>query len=138
MQIDASQLKKFILESGLASKADVALAEQSAAASGGKLGDALVAAGKIKNSDLKRIEAYVLGIPFVYLANEKVDPAILSLIPEPIARTNNIVAFKSGEGELRVAMLDVDDLPTIDFIKKKTGLRIVPCLTDDASIKAVL
>jgi len=29
-------------------------------------------------------------------------------------------------------------LQTIDFIRKKTGLKIVPCLTSDESIKAVL
>jgi type IV pilus assembly protein PilB len=138
MQINAEQLKKFIVESGLVSKADISTAEKVAGEKKGRLGDALVEAGKLKSTDLKRIEAYVLGIPFVYLANEKVDFPTLSLIPEPIARTNNIVAFKQTATELEVAMLDVDDLPTIDFIKKKTRLKIIPCLTDEPSIKAVL
>ena len=35
-------------------------------------------------------------------------------------------------------MLDVDDLPVIDFIKKRSGLKILPRLTDTASIKASL
>lgn len=138
MQINAEQLKKFIIESGLVSKTDISVAEKEAKEKDGKLGDALVSAGKLKGSDLKRIEAYVLGIPFVYLANEKVDFETLTVIPEPIARANNIVAFKKTATELEVAMLDVDDLPTIDFIKKKTRLKIIPCLTDDVSIKAVL
>jgi len=138
MQINGDQLKKFIIESGLVSKADISAAEKDADEKGEKLGDFLVSEGKLKSADLKRIEAYVLGIPFVFLANEKIDFSVLSLIPEPIARTNNIVAFKKTGGELQVAMLDVDDLPTIDFVKKKTGLKIVPCLTDDSSIKAAL
>ncbi len=92
----------------------------------------------MKSTDLKRIEAYILGIPFVTLTTEKIDFDTLSVIPEPIARTNNIVAFKKDAGTLEVAMLDVEDLPTIDFIKKKTHLRIIPCLTDESSIKAVL
>ena len=33
-------------------------------------------------------------------------------------------------------MLDTDDLAAIDFIKKKTQLKILPRLTDVASIKA--
>ena len=138
MQINPDQLKRFIVESGLVSVNDIAAAEKTIGGKGEKIGQALVAAGKLKASDLKRIEAYVIGIPFVFLGNEKIDADVLSLIPEPIARTNNIVAFKKSDDRLEVAMLDVDDLPTIDFVKKKTGLKIVPCLTDDASIKSAL
>ncbi len=35
-------------------------------------------------------------------------------------------------------MLDVDDLPMIDFIKKRAGEKILPRLTDSASIKSAL
>jgi type IV pilus assembly protein PilB len=35
-------------------------------------------------------------------------------------------------------MLNPDDLQTIDFIKKKTGYKITPCLTSEESIKAIL
>lgn len=138
MQINSDQLKKSILESGLVSATDIADAEKTAAEKGQNLGDVLVSAGKIKDADLKRLEAYSLGIPFVSLVKEKINFAVLSLIPEPIARTNNIAAFKKTNDGLEVAMLDVDDLPTIEFVKKKTGLKILPRLTDDASIKIAL
>jgi type IV pilus assembly protein PilB len=138
MQINPAQLKRFIVESGLVNQSDIAAAEKTIEGKEEKIGQALVTAGKLKAADLKRIEAYVIGIPFVFLGNEKIDIDVLSLIPEPIARTNNIVAFKKTEDHLQVAMLDVDDLPTIDFVKKKTGLKIVPCLTDEPSIKSAL
>ncbi len=138
MQLNIDQLKKFIVESGLVSLSDIADAEKTSEGKVDSFGNALVSAGKLKAEDLKRIEAYVIGIPFVNLGNEKIDFAILSLIPEPIARTNNVIAFKRTDDRLEVAMLDVDDLPTIDFVKKKTGLKIVPCLTDEASIKGAL
>lgn len=35
-------------------------------------------------------------------------------------------------------MLDTDNLPAIDFVKKKTGLKILPRLTDTDSIREVL
>ena len=138
MQINTDQLKRFIIESGLVSPADIAVAEKAATAKNMKLGDALVSDGKLKQADLKRIEAYVLGIPFVFLKNNRIEPSVLSLIPESIARGSNIIAFKKTEKELQVAMLDVEDLPTIDFVKKKTGLKIVPCLTDEDSVKSAL
>ena len=138
MQIDEEQFKKFILEGGLVSKKDLDSAIKVAEAKKQKIGNILLSEGKISETDLKRTEAFVLGIPFVSLLNQKIDFSVLSLIPEPIARNDNIVAYTKSEHGLEVAMLDVDDLPVIDFIKKRSGLKILPRLTDSASIKAVL
>lgn len=138
MQINEEQLKKFILESGLVSKSDIEDAIKKAEDKKQKIGNVLISDGKISETDLKRMEAFVLGIPFISLNNEKIDFSVLSLIPEPIARNYNIVAYKKSEKSLEVAMLDVDDLPVIDFIKKRSGLKILPRLTDTASIRFVL
>jgi type IV pilus assembly protein PilB len=138
MQINEEQLKKFILEEELVSRSDFEEAVKKAEASKQKIGNVLLSEGKISETDLKRMEAFVLGIPFINLANQKIDYAVFSLIPEPIARNYNIVAYKKTENSLEVAMLDVDDLPVIDFIKKRSGLKILPRLTDTASIRSVL
>src|SRR3990167_4027282 len=138
MQINEEQLKKFILESGLVKRSDFESAVKIAETKKQKLGNVLLSEGKISEADLKRMEAFVLGIPFVSLANQKIDFSILSLIPEPIARNYNIIAYKKSEDALEVAMLDVDDLPVIDFIKKRSGLKILARLTVPASIKAML
>ena len=138
MQIDEQQFKKFLLESGLISRSDFDAEVKKAETSKQKLVNILLSDGKISETDLKRTEAFVLGIPFINLANTKIDFSVLSLIPEPIARNYNIVAYTKSEHGLEVAMLDVDDLPIIDFIKKTSGLKILPRLTDTASIKAVL
>src|SRR3990167_6699343 len=47
-------------------------------------------------------------------------------------------AFKKNGNLLEVAMLDPEDLETIEFIKKKSDLKILPRLTNAASIKKVL
>ena len=138
MLIEDSQLKKFILDSGLVSQADLDAAEESATKDGHSMGDVLVTSGKLSPDNLRRIQAYVLGIPFVDLAQQKIPFDVLSLIPEPIARAHNIVAFKKSEDTLEVAMLNVDDLSAIDFIKKKVNLKIAPRLTDAESIKSVV
>ena len=138
MQIDEEQLKKFILDGGLVSKSDFEEAVKKAESKKQKVSNILLSDGKISETDLKRTEAFVLGIPFINLNNQKIDFSVLSLIPEPIARNYNIVAYKKNENSLEVAMLDVDDLPVIDFIKKRSGLKILPRLTDTASMKFVL
>lgn len=138
MQINEKQLGKVILESGLITKSLLNEEIEKAKSKNQKLGNILLSDGKISETDLRRMEAFVLEIPFISLINKKIDFSILSLVPEPIARNHNIIAYNKSEVGLEVAMLDVDDLPMIDFIKKRSGERILPRLTDTESIKSAL
>jgi len=138
MQINEEQLKKFVLDGGLVSKTALEEISERAKEKNQKLSDVLLSEGKISETDLKKTEAYVLGIPFVNLVGQQIDFSVLSLIPEPIARNDNIIAYKKSDDGLEVAMLDVDDLPVIDFVKKRSGFKILPRLTDSASIRSVL
>ena len=138
MRIADDQLKKFILDSNLVTKVDIASAEKVAADEKRTLAEALIAGGYLTEDDMRRVESYVLGIPFVSLKDLKIEFEILSLIPEPVARTHNIIAFKKNEYTLEVAMLDTADLPAIDFIKKKVGLKILARLTDTESMRGAL
>ncbi|MDB5266729.1 MAG: Tfp pilus assembly protein PilB, type pilus assembly protein PilB [Parcubacteria group bacterium] len=138
MHIDETQLKNFLLDSGLVSKKEIEEAAKEALEKKTNIGKLLAQKGIITDDDLRRMQAYILGIPFVDLKNQKLDFGVLSLIPEPIARNHNIVAFKKGEATLEVAMLDTEDLTAIDFVKKKVGLRILPRLTDNESMKWAL
>lgn len=138
MHVSEGELKEFIIDSGLVSRKEVEDAEQEAKARGQSVGDMLVSKGSLSEDALRRIKAYVLGIPFVNLKDRKIPFEVLSLIPEPIARTHNIVAFKKDGEVLEVAMLDTEDLPSIDSVRKKTGLKIQARLTDDESLKNVL
>ncbi len=138
MKVTNEQLKDFILDSGLLSRGDFAKAEKEAKSKKMKLEEALLGQGGIGEDDIRRVKAYILGIPFVNLSDHIIDFDLLSLIPEPVARKNNIIAFKKTDKGLEVAMLDTDDLRAIEFIKKRVGLRILPRLTDTESIKSAL
>ncbi len=138
MKTSTPQLKNFILDSGLVSRAVYTKAENEAKEKKTTPEEVLVSNGDISEDDLRRMQAYVLGVPFINLEKEKIPFDILSMIPEPIARTHNIIAYKKTEKELEVAMLDVEDMRSIEFIKKKVGLKILPRLTDAKSIKHAL
>ena len=138
MRIQDEQLKRFILDAGLITKSDIAAAEKIAKEEKRSLAEALIAHGHMTEDDMRRVESYVLGIPFVSLKNMKIEFSVLTLIPEPVARAHNIIAFKKNDDSLEVAMLDTADLPAIDFIKKKVGLRIQPRLTDTDSMRGAL
>ena len=138
MRIQDTQLKRFVLDSGLVSRKDVDVAEKVVLEEKRTLADALVSSGALSEDDLRRVESYVLGVPFVSLKNMKIPMEILTMIPEPVARTHNIIAFKKANDALEVAMLDTADLPAIDFVKKKVGLKILARLTDTESMRGAL
>ena len=138
MWLDPEKLKAFILESDLVSANEVAQLYAEAAKTGKTVEETFLASGRIKEDDFRRIKAYLLGIPFVNLKKTKIERDILFTIPEPIARKHNVVAFKKEGENLEVAMLDPEDLEAIEFIKKGVGLKILPRLTDNESIKSIL
>jgi type IV pilus assembly protein PilB len=138
VRIQDEQLKHFVLDAGLIKKSDIAAVEKIAKEEKRTLAEALIAHGHMTEDDMRRVESYVLGIPFVSLKSNKIDFEVLTLIPEPVARNHNIIAYKKTDNELEVAMLDTADLPAIDFVKKKVGLKILPRLTDTDSMRTAL
>jgi type IV pilus assembly protein PilB len=139
MRVEPQQLKAFLLDAGLVGEKQFNEALKKAEKTNQKAGDVLVSEGKISQEELIKLEAYILGVPFVNLKKEIVSSEVLKIIPEPIARKHNIVAFRKKLNDLEVAMLDPDDLRTIEFIKKKEPeLKILPRLTTPESIKNVL
>ena len=138
MYISDTHLKSFLADAGLVSQKDFDAAEKEAKDSGRSVGDILTAKNAIGEDELRRTYAYILGIPFIALTGTNIKYETLSQIPEPVARRNNIIAYNRRGDELEVAMLDTDDLAAIDFIKKKTHLKVLPRLTDVASIKSAL
>ena len=138
MIIDPNQLKKLVIDSSLVSASDLDEIEKKAIKENKPLGEALVNSGKITPDDYRRMQSYILGIPFIDISTQKLEFDVLSLIPEPIARKHNIIAFRKRDDSLEVAMLDTEDLSAIDFVKKKTGLKILPRLTTTDSMKSAL
>lgn len=103
-----------------------------------RVDDVLVERKLIEPEQLLKLKAYILGIPFVNLEKENIRPEILNLIPEPIAKANNIVAFRKSADSLEVAMIDPEDLRIIEFIKKTTGLIVLPRLTNALGMKTAI
>lgn len=138
MRVEPQQLKAFLLDAGLVEEAQFDDCLKKAEKTNQKVGDVLISEGLISQEELIKLEAYILGIPFVNLEKEAISPDVLKMIPEPIARSHNIVAFRKKGQDLEVAMLDPEDLGTIEFIKKTANLRILPRLTTPSAIKDAL
>ena len=138
MQIKDQQIKKFLLDFDLVTESQFLEVLEKAKKNNQRIEDILISEGIIKEEELIKIKAHILSIPFINLEKEIISPKVLKIIPESIARSHNIVAFKKKEKNLEVAMLDPEDLQAIEFIKKKTNLKILPRLTTLESIKNIL
>jgi type IV pilus assembly protein PilB len=138
MKIEPIKLKRFLLDAGLISARRFKKAEKRAESLKKPVEEVLLLEKLIAEDDLARLKAYVSGIPFINLDTAEVEYNILEIIPEAIAASHNIVAFKKDKTSLEVAMLDPEDLQTIDFIKRKSNLKILPRLTTESGIKNIL
>lgn len=137
MRVDELQLESLILDSNLVSREEMARLKRAAAEKKRGLGEMAVSEGHMREADLRRLEAYLLGVPYVDLKDRQIDFALFALIPEPVARNHNIVAFAQNEDALEVALLDMADFAALDFLTKR-GLTLLPRLTDTQSMKWAL
>ena len=139
MDVEPLRLKKFLLDAELITEKDFDRAFKISQETNKKLGDVLVSQKLVEREKLTKFESYLLGIPFVNIEKENIAPEVLSIIPEQIARAHNIIAFRKRDNNLEVAMLDPEDLVTIEFIKKTNPLlKILPRLTTPEGIKNAL
>ena len=138
MRIENDQLKSFIQDAGVIDQNQLEEAFLEAQAKKVRLGELLLEKKLINDEQLRKLYAYILGIPFFDLKKEIVSHDILQIVPEPIAKKYKVVAFGKDGHTLKVAMLNPEDIQTIDFIRKKTGLKIITCLTTEESIESVL
>jgi type IV pilus assembly protein PilB len=138
MRISNDRLRDFILDANLIEKEKLEEAYKAAGKEGVQLGNYLLEKKLVSDIDLRKLYAYILGIPYVDLKKNIISPEILQIVPEPIAKKYNIVSFEKNGNNLKVAMLNPEDIQTIDFIKKKTGLKIIPCLASLDSIQEII
>lgn len=90
-----------------------------------------------ESPELKQAVAPV-NISFQDLSNIRVDKKILNLLPEMFARRHNSVVIGANKNEVTVAMVDPENLETIQLIKKSTGRNVVPVLASGEDISRIL
>lgn len=95
------------------------------------LGDVLLDENLISDEDLGKLIAEILNVPFVHLANIEIPKEILTIVPEVIAKEQNVIAFKKDNRGLHVGMVDPTNAAIVDFLQKKLGMPVVVYLTTE-------
>lgn len=127
-----------LLDEGLLDdrQAEVALAIR--AESGRALEEILVEAGMVGGEEIARAVARRHGVPYLALGAYLVDPEVVRLVPEMLARRHRLAPVNRAGNGLTVAMVDPLDLPAGDEIGRMTGLWVKPVAASGEAIAALL
>lgn len=115
--------------------ADIKSYSAKAAKLGKDLEQYLIDEGIVDEIELYSKAAKKMEVPFVELKGKEIKAKILNLVPAPLAQTHKLVAFDTSRSEISLAMLDPEDVQTIEFIRRKTGLEPKVYLTSPNNIK---
>ncbi len=113
-----------------------ALAEQKATSD--TLGCTLLRLEYLKEQQLLDFLCTKLGFSYANLRNYVIDPKVVKLIPENIARKYNCIAILRVKGQLTVAMLDPLDSFVIDNLEYTTACKIKPLVSTTQEIQTAI
>jgi type IV pilus assembly protein PilB len=103
-----------------------------------RVGKVLVNLGYCTEKDISDGLADQYGIPSVMLSSVIIEPEVLKLVPETVARKYMVIPFSLEGDTLKAAMLDPLDVFAIDELKKLTSLNIEPVVTTETEIMKAL
>src|SRR4029079_8472716 len=109
-----------------------ALAQQKA--NGGKLGYNLVKMGFVKDDQITTLLSKQYGVPSINLAQFKIDPTIVKLVPTDTARKYQIIPLSRSGSTLTIAMTDPTNVFAMDDIKFMTGYTVEPVVASEIAL----
>ncbi len=93
-------------------------------------------------SELTKLFANEIGVPYADINPKEINKEILKQIPENIAKLYNMVVFGGNPEDLKearqIAMLDPDDLQAIDVLHKLFGQNIKVFISTKQTILSIL
>ena len=132
------QVEDDLIEQGLITSEALDHLHEQADAESTPIFSLLVSDGGISDEDLTRTIAKVNKVPYVNLSDARIDPDVLSLLPQEIAERYMAVPLGEMQHRLVVAMLDADNVQAADFLANKIGRPLKVYSASEAGIKRVL
>ena len=105
---------------------------------GGRLGFNLVKLGLISDDMITAVLSRQYGIPSVNLDLFKIDPAVLSLIPQEVAQKHSVLPLSRVGATLTLAMVDPTNVFAMDDVKFMTGLNVEPVVVAEGSVQQAI
>jgi len=127
-------LGEVLVDLGYVSQLDVDEALNKQRSGGGRLEDTLVQSGKISPEMLAKSLAMQLGYEYVDESSAKIDPLVVTMVPEPTVRRYQAMPIRLEGNTLVVAMKDPRHVFALDDIRLITGKEIQPSVATEESL----
>lgn len=124
-----ARLGEVLISQRILTPEQVQQAEAIALSEGDDLAETLVRHGFVSDERMLQVQAMMRGVSSWYGNREDPDPAAVSLLSEEVCRRLWVLPLQVQGDRLLVAMLDTDDVVTIDQCRQFSGYRIEPVLT---------
>lgn len=126
------QLRAILIHAGVVDAETFDAAEEEAKRKRQNVVDLLVSEGLLEKDYFFTLLAKAIGVPRANLGSTAIDPSVMNLIPEDVARQRNVIVFgKKEDGTYQAAMKDPTDLETIDFLALRLKGKVEPYLATD-------
>ncbi len=103
---------------------------------GAELGEVLYNKDLISDQNLGKIIGDLISVPYVNLLEVSIPDEILHIIPETVAKAQNIIAFKKDAKGLSVATTNPTNKLIFNFLSKKTSLPIAVYYTSTNNVES--
>jgi len=137
MVIENNQLRDILVEPGYINKDDFNLAIKEAKKQEKTVEEVLIEKDLIKDEQLGYLIAENLGLLFIDLKRESIDEKILKIVPELVAKEQQVIVFDKSKDGLKVAM-HKPNYEMEKWLEKKTGEKVIVYYATLARIKTAL
>ena len=105
---------------------------------GQRLGTVLVEHGFISETQLIDVLKMQLGIDFIDINKETIDPSLASVVPKSIAEQYHVVPIKVEKDKLILAMEDPLNFRALQAVKQITKYKVVPYIAYASAVKRAI
>jgi type IV pilus assembly protein PilB len=131
-------LGESLVAEGVITAEQLKKAEEESRRANQRLSKALVRLGYIAEEDLVMFLSNKLSIPHIELGNYLIDPKIIEMVPEALARKHELIPVLKIGNRLTCAMADPWNVFALDEVRSKTNLIIEPAVSTEGEIKKAL
>ena len=132
------RLGDLLVREGLIDNEQLARALQEQKGSNDKLGGILVKLNFVTEEKLIAFLSRQYGIQSITLSQLDVDPEVLKLVPEQIARKYEVLPIQRQGNQVTLAMADPTNVFALDDVGFMTNLQVIPVVASQAAIRAAI
>jgi type IV pilus assembly protein PilB len=139
MAMVRKELGEALVAKGVISAEQLAEARDVQRSAPGDIGRIVVDLGFADEKAVTEVRAETLGLPFVNLSTQRIDPSAVNAIPEHIAKRHKVIPIAKNGNKLIVAVVNPNDPFAVQDIKLASGAQQVAIVlaTEDDVMDAI-